>query len=324
MISEEFRQGDQKGLPTRLNNININSRPVSKSITTPANVSRSLQINTIAKAAETPTHNNIHTQNSAHPQDDRELQDVPYHIRAFNNRNNCSNTASPVSVLQEQPSDSAKGLLLAEMTEKASQGDKVAQNTLGEMYKDGRGVLQNNHAAMEWFLKAADQGCPFAQYNIGNLYLFGRGVTHDKVEAVHWHLKAAEHDHAAAQNKLGSMYRDGHGVLEDPSEAMIWYHKAAEQDFGHAQLNLAAMYCYSFGVARDYSQAMLWLRKAADQGLGYAKYKLGLMYKEGLGVPKDRVRAMELHREAFKHGHRASAMVLKKKELDTAKNNEKV
>jgi hypothetical protein len=59
----------------------------------------------------------------------------------------------------------------------ADQGDKVAQNYLGEIYAKQWGDVKPDfvHAA-EWFRKAADQGYSRAQKNLGALYEQGLGV----------------------------------------------------------------------------------------------------------------------------------------------------
>ena len=47
---------------------------------------------------------------------------------------------------------------LEEEQRKAAQGDAEAQYNLGRMYKEGRGVEQDNNVATEWFKKSAGQG----------------------------------------------------------------------------------------------------------------------------------------------------------------------
>lgn len=62
----------------------------------------------------------------------------------------------------------------------ADQGDKVAQNYLGEIYARNWGTVKPDfsHAA-EWFRKAAEQGYSRAQKNLGVLYEQGLGVPND-------------------------------------------------------------------------------------------------------------------------------------------------
>ena len=68
----------------------------------------------------------------------------------------------------------------------ASEGDVRAQDTLGLMYENARGVRQDYVAAMQWYRKAAEQGDPAAQFNLGNLYHDGRGATQNYAEAAKW------------------------------------------------------------------------------------------------------------------------------------------
>jgi hypothetical protein len=59
----------------------------------------------------------------------------------------------------------------------ADQGDKVAQNYLGEIYTRSWGTIKPDFTlAVEWFRKAAEQGYSRAQKNLGTLYEQGLGV----------------------------------------------------------------------------------------------------------------------------------------------------
>ena len=58
----------------------------------------------------------------------------------------------------------------------ADQGDKVAQNYLGEIYaRSWDNIKPDFRQAVEWFRKAADQGYSRAQKNLGVLYELGLG-----------------------------------------------------------------------------------------------------------------------------------------------------
>ena len=96
--------------------------------------------------------------------------------------------------------------------------------------------------AFNEFKPLAEQGVADAQFNLGVMYKNGRGVLQDDKEAVKWYTKAAEQGVAAAQFNLGGMYRSGEGVLQDDKEAVKWYTKAAEQGDAGAQLNLGLMH----------------------------------------------------------------------------------
>ena len=49
----------------------------------------------------------------------------------------------------------------------AEQGHAGAQNNLGAMYADGKGVPQNRTEAVKWFQLAADQGHADSQFRLG-------------------------------------------------------------------------------------------------------------------------------------------------------------
>jgi uncharacterized protein len=52
----------------------------------------------------------------------------------------------------------------------AEQGDVRAQNDLGSMYQDGKGVPQNYTGAMKWYRRAAEQNYATSQFNVGLMY----------------------------------------------------------------------------------------------------------------------------------------------------------
>ena len=70
--------------------------------------------------------------------------------------------------------------------------------------------------------QAAEQGYAYAQNNLGVMYANGRGVPKDDAEAVRWFRLAAEQGDAAAQYNLGLMYANGEGVPKDDAEAVRW------------------------------------------------------------------------------------------------------
>src|SRR6516162_345513 len=74
----------------------------------------------------------------------------------------------------------------------AEQGEAVAQATLGSMYEDGLGGLEQDEA-VKWYRRAAEQGNADAQIRLGVMYVDGRGgLAQDDAEAVKWYRRAAE------------------------------------------------------------------------------------------------------------------------------------
>ena len=68
----------------------------------------------------------------------------------------------------------------------AEQGNAQAQNGLGAMYYNGKGVAQDFKEAVKWYRLAAAQGYASAQLNLGAMYYEGKGVTEDFIRAYMW------------------------------------------------------------------------------------------------------------------------------------------
>jgi hypothetical protein len=162
----------------------------------------------------------------------------------------------------------------------AEQGFAKAQEKLGVLYYEGRGVARDYGQALVWFRKAADQGDANAPFYLGVMYHDGLGVAKDHVAAVRWYRRAAAQGTAVAQLNLGAAYADGQGVARDHVEAVRWYRKAADQGHALAQNNLAWMYENGRGVAQDRGQALMWYRKAAEQGNTLARNNLSRLEAE--------------------------------------------
>lgn len=71
------------------------------------------------------------------------------------------------------------------------------------MYKNGRGVGQDDKTAFRWFRLSAEQGDANAQYDLGSMYALGRGIIKDYFYAHMWGNLAA-----AIGNAIGCMLRD--------------------------------------------------------------------------------------------------------------------
>ncbi len=111
----------------------------------------------------------------------------------------------------------------------ATQGDAMAQFSLGGMYSNGIGVPKNYREAFLWYAQAAEQGLAMAQANLGVVYESGEGVAQNYREAVKWYMKAAEQGNATAQTNLAALYVVGNGVGQNNTKAYMWLHLAAFQ-----------------------------------------------------------------------------------------------
>jgi TPR repeat protein len=110
----------------------------------------------------------------------------------------------------------------------ADKGDPEAQNNLGLLYLDGKGVAASLPEAVYHFRLSAAAGSALGQNNLGGLYRDGRGVPRDFAKAARWFAAAASQGNAAGMYNLGLMYELGQGVKQNAVEASMWYALAAE------------------------------------------------------------------------------------------------
>jgi len=71
--------------------------------------------------------------------------------------------------------------------EAAARGSAKAQYVVGTMYRFAQyGVKKDVAKAVEWYLKAADQGMATAQFALGRMLMEGKGVMRDDAAALQW------------------------------------------------------------------------------------------------------------------------------------------
>ena len=170
----------------------------------------------------------------------------------------------------------------------ANQGDKESQFNIGFMYYNGLHVCEDDDEALMWFTKAAEQGERTAQYYIGEMYFNGFGVPEDEKKAFDWYMKSAKQGDSDAQKQVGYFYDSGtDAVDEDKTEAFKWFLRAAKSGDDESQYNVGTMYYHGEGVREDKEEAFKWYMKSAEQGNTEAQYGIGKMYYEGIGVEKD-------------------------------------
>lgn len=110
----------------------------------------------------------------------------------------------------------------------ADKGNPIAQNDLGILYLDGKGVAQNTSEAVRYLSLSAAAGSSLGQNNLGGLYRDGKGVKRDYVRAAQWFSAAAAQGNAAGMYNLGLMYELGQGMKAEPFHAYMWYALAAD------------------------------------------------------------------------------------------------
>lgn len=102
----------------------------------------------------------------------------------------------------------------------AAQGWAPAQYALADSFMKGRGVPQDDAAAVSWYRHSADQGLPGAQYKLGLAYLGGVGVPKDAVMAYVWLSLAVAADAGmnAGERERAARFRRSLDRMLDPLE----------------------------------------------------------------------------------------------------------
>jgi TPR repeat protein len=119
---------------------------------------------------------------------------------------------------------------------------------------------------VNWLKKSAKQGNRWAEELLGWLYYNGKGVDENYTLSAKWYTKCAKQGSALCQNNLAIAYEKGEGVEKDYLEALKWYRKSAKQGYAIAQSNLGLGYANGIGVKQDLEKAVKWLEKASKSG----------------------------------------------------------
>ena len=240
-------------------------------------------------------------------------------------------------------------LTIPQLTEKAEQGDAMAQTMLGTAYHLGqqKEPLEKDYAkALYWYKKAAEQNQPIALYQLGVMYEFGRGVEKNGKEAFKWYLKSAERGERSAQSSVAFAYYQGEWVVKDDKKAFYWFKKVAEQGLYYdilgmlyfrgigTELNdekafenfikahqqqpkdasiqeqLGIMYEFGLGTNVDAYRAFDFYHKAAEQGKPYSQYRLAYFYDVGKVASQNKEMALAYYKLACKNGEQKACKVL--------------
>lgn len=117
----------------------------------------------------------------------------------------------------------------------AKLGEPLAMNEMGLRYQAGRGVAQDNVAAVGWFALAAQHDLAAALVNLGTCYESGNGCLKDLDRAGASYAAAAKQGHPAGQFLLGSLFERGEGIKANPVFAYVNYVRAAAGGYKDAE-----------------------------------------------------------------------------------------
>lgn len=116
------------------------------------------------------------------------------------------------------------------LTSASENGDASAQATLGSLYRDGEGVLQDYSRALRLFESAHFQGEVLATHGLATLYLNGWGVEKNEERALDKFIEVAKSQcliMAGLCYNVGTMYEIGMGTERNNVFAYAWYNIGA-------------------------------------------------------------------------------------------------
>ena len=76
---------------------------------------------------------------------------------------------------------------------------------LGYLYQTGKGTEKDLVLAIEWYQRAVDQGEAMAMFNLGNFYRKGNGVSQNEAKARALFLQGAAKGNKLARQALKRM-----------------------------------------------------------------------------------------------------------------------
>lgn len=134
---------------------------------------------------------------------------------------------------------------------------------MGCAYND----LDEGKKAISCFKKAAGMNCHEAYSKIGDAYRYGNGIKQDDAQARKWYKKGADVGEITATLKLAECYKNGIGAEQDYEKAMLEYQRIAERvngrgfrhqaaGIGTALYELGNMYLNGLGVQPDLKKAI--------------------------------------------------------------------
>lgn len=150
----------------------------------------------------------------------------------------------------------------------AQKGDSEAELLVGLKYLEGGG---NDALAALWLGRASDQGNAVAENALGALYQNGRGVSADPAKAAHLYESAAAQGNRHAMSNLAVLYAGANDKMKDFTEAARWFQRSASLGYVDAQFNLAVLYERGDGVPQSLLDAYKWYTIAAASGDAVAK-----------------------------------------------------
>ena len=118
------------------------------------------------------------------------------------------------------PGDCERGM--TSLARSAERGNADAAFELGELYRRGECIAQNEEAALNWYIRAATIGHLEAADAAAEIYADASHRAPNYSEALRWWRQAVKHFDDVACYRIGMTYARGIGVKVDNKEAFKW------------------------------------------------------------------------------------------------------
>ena len=148
----------------------------------------------------------------------------------------------------------------------AEKGDARAQLLVGLKYLPGNEAL-----AARWLAASAAKGNAVAENALGALYQNGKGVKSDLDQATRLYQAAAAKGNRHAMSNLAVLYAGADPRNTNLSDAALWFQRSAVLGYVDAQFNLAVLYERGDGVPQSALDAYKWYTIAARAGDAVAR-----------------------------------------------------
>ena len=201
----------------------------------------------------------------------------------------------------------------------AEAGFPIAYRSMGDVYRDGRGVEKDLKEARYWYALGAEKHNVFAELNLALIYEGGLGVQVNKAKAVQWLWRSAKQGFAPSMEKLAGYYLEGDIIPKDERQAALLLQGAAEMGHVWAEQRLGQLYISGTGVKADPQVGREWIERSATQGNVYAQAEVAKLYRDGVGGKPDTVAALKWLYLAKKGGVDAAGETLSELETKASK-----
>jgi TPR repeat protein len=176
---------------------------------------------------------------------------------------------------------------------KAKSGNVYAQDRLGRLYLEGKGVPKDPKAGITWLNTAAVNGYIWAQMRLAQLFERGvDGVEPNGAMAARYYEMAAKQGAPGANYALAKIYAFSKDVARDGQRAAELFQQSAAEGNVDAYAMLGDLYGRSNALPRDDAEAVRWYMEGARHGDAKALFRLGEAYEAGRGVPQDPAQAL--------------------------------